>query len=365
MSPAAPARPIRALVLLSVGLLLSGCGRPVGEGTASGASPGVGPTATVEAVRANQGTVREVVETYGTVVFDPHRTRTVSFVNSGQVIQVLVTPGQSVMQGDPLLALGPLPPSSLEVEQARIDLQYARENLERVRRLRESHLATNELVLQAEKRVASAEASLRALGVDSAHGARTIHAPFSGAVVQVLVTSGALVRPGDHAVLLAPANGLAVRAGFEPEDASRLQPGMRVEIVPVFAIDNISPAIAVLERMHRVVDPRTQLLEALIRPREVPDWMAAGVSVRLRTIVRSAADVVRIPREAVVELQGVQGVFDVSSGKAVWRPVSVGLRGRHWIEVAEGLRAGTLVATTGRTSLADGMAVTIAGKSED
>ncbi len=349
--------PVLTLAIFALGLLLAGCGHSPGGGAAASATTDTNPVATVAAIHVGRGDVREIVETYGTVEFDPHRTRTVSFVNSGQVVQVLVTPGQPVNRGDPLLRLGPLPPSSLEVEQARIDLRYARENLERLQRLKSSHLATNEVVLQAKKRVASAEASLRALGVDGSNPPRTIRAPFSGAVVKVLVTSGALVRPGEHAVLVAPANGLAVQAGFEPEDAARLRPGMRVEIVPVFATRDQAPATAVLARMHRVVDPKTQLLEALIRPRRIPAWMVAGVRVRVRTIVHTAPDAVRVPHEALLEKNGTSGVFEITSGHARWRPVTVGIRGEGWVEITGGLEAGALVVTTGRTSLTDGMAV--------
>ncbi|NOZ77599.1 MAG: efflux RND transporter periplasmic adaptor subunit [Acidobacteria bacterium] len=341
----------------SLALALLGCGGRTHGAPVSTPAPGREPTATVGVVRIQRGTVEEAVRTFGTVAFDPHQVRTVSFITAGQVAQVLVTTGQSIGRGEALLKLGPLPSSSLEAEQARINLDYAQRNLERLRRLRESHLATNEAVQQAEKDVASARAALEGIGIDDAHGPRTIEAPFSGVVVKVLVTSGSIVHPGEDAVLVAPAGGLVVRCGFEPEDAARLKPEMEAWISPVFTADGTVPVKGVLMRTHRMVNPRTQLLEALIRPKRIPAWMVAGARVQIRVVVRAARAAVRVPRNALVTWGGITGVFEVVSGHARWRPVQTGVAGEHWVEIKGGLRAGALVATTGRTSLNDGMAV--------
>lgn len=65
--------------------------------------------ATVVTAPVARGPVQQTVETYGVVEFDPHRARSVAFVKAGQVLQVLVTPGQQVRQGEPLVTLGPIP----------------------------------------------------------------------------------------------------------------------------------------------------------------------------------------------------------------------------------------------------------------
>lgn len=313
--------------------------------------------ATVAVARVRRGPVEETLETFGTVEFDPRETRTVSFARSGQVAQVLVTPGQSIAKGASLLELGPLPSSSVEVEQARINLEYARQNLERLRRLGRTHLATNEAEQQAEKEFASARAALEGFGVDGSTAPRVIRAPFSGVVVRVLVTSGRTVHAGEDAMLVAPENGLAVRAGFEPEDALRLQAGMAIRMAPVFKAHGESSADAVLAGLHRMVNPRTQLVEALIRPKRIPAWMVAGTKVRVSVVIRSAPGALRVPRQALVHRDGKAGVFVVEDGTARWRRIRVGIENERWVEVRSGLDAGAVVVTTGRTSLADGMAV--------
>lgn len=354
------------LLFVAAGAALVACGCRGNEAEHPGpsrADAAAGPVATIATVRAEVGVVAETLETFGTVEFDPHDTQTVSFVKSGQVAQVFVTPGQPIAQDEPLLTLGPLPSSSREVQQARIDLDFAERNVERLHRLRKMHLATNEAEQQAEKELASARATLRGLGAGgSRRGPRIITAPFSGVVVRVLVTSGGIVHPGEDALLMAPKDGLAVRAGFEPEDAVRLRQGMEVSISPVFSADGETRSCAVLTGLHHVVDPRTQLVESLIRPSKIPSWMVAGTKVRIDVVVRSAPETVRVPREAVVRRQGETGVFVVDKGVARWRPIHLGIESERWAEVRSGLSPGTIVVTTGRTSLSDGMTVVDATK---
>ncbi len=330
-----------------------------GDETATGSGDAAGPeaVATVVAASATRGPVEETVETFGSVEFDPHQTRTVAFLKSGRVQRVMVNPGQSIGKGDPLLSLGPLPSSSPEVEQAQVNLRFAQRKLDRARRLLTSHLATNETVQEAEKEVADARAALAGLGIDDAGEARAIEAPFSGVVVKVLVTSGAIVHPGEGALMVAPAGGLVVRAGFEPEDAARLEAGKTVHIAPVFGANDQSSVDAVLARLHRVADSSTQLVEALIQPQSVPSWMMAGVRVRVAVVVRAAHDAVRIPREALITRGGQPGVFVVDQGTAHWRAVHIGIETDRWIEILDGVDEGATVVTTGRTSLEDGMAV--------
>jgi multidrug efflux pump subunit AcrA (membrane-fusion protein) len=74
-------------------------------------------------------------------------------------------------------------------------------------------------------------------------------------------------------------------------------------------------------------------------------------------VLRSVPDALRLPRAALVERDGGVGVFVVAEGHAHWRAVRTGIADEAFVEVLEGLSPGDVVVTTGRTSLADGMAV--------
>ncbi len=338
-------------------MLLAACGAEPGPSPTESQPP----TATIETSTASRGPVQETLDTYGTVDFDPKRVHTVAFTASGQVRRVLVAPGQVVAQGDALLVLGPLPGDTLEAERARIEVDYARRELERLRRLKANRLATNEQVHRAEKDVAEAEAVAAGMGDgDPPMPSRRTLAPFSGVVRRVPVEAGALVHSGDTALLLAPADAVIMRIGFEAEDRPGMREGMTASVAPVFPSGS-GEAAATLAEIHSVVDPDTQLVEGVVRPERVAAWMVPGTAVRVRIVVRSSPGAVRVPRTALLSRNGETGVFVIENGTASWHPVDVGVEGDALVEIRGGVDPGAVVATTGRTALADGMAVVVAG----
>jgi len=116
-------------------------------------------------------------------------------------------------------------------------------------------------------------------------------------------------------------------------------------------------ADAVLPRLHRLADPRTQLVEALLKVRHPPPWLVPGERVRVRVVLKQEAMALRIPRDAVLERGGAPGVFALRNGRAHWTPIEVTISGARLLGVRADLSAGEPVATRGRSSLEEGMAV--------
>jgi RND family efflux transporter MFP subunit len=344
----------RFATALVIGFGVAGCsGGPAVEDHA------VPPRASVEAATVARGPVAETVETYGTAEFAPYGEHSMTLVRSGQVVDVPVVAGEIVHKGDELLTVGPMPTGSLAVQQARIDADYAARELARVRRLVDEKLATNSELQNAEKQLAAAQAALRAVGDGGGGGQIQIRAQTDGVVATVLVHPGEVVQAGQQAVVLAGEGSIAVRAGFEVEDLARLSEGLHVWLEPVYQGPAGARVEAELSRLHRVVDPSTQLVEGLIEVPKPPSWLAAGLAVRGTVVLRSKPDALRIPREAMLELDGKTGVYELRDGHAHWQPVSVGIAGDSWVEVTQGVAAGDTIATIGRSSLSDGIAVTI------
>ncbi len=269
-----------------------------------------------------------------------------------------VVAGQPVHEGDVLFTEGPVPGGSSSLAQARIEAQFADRDVQRVRRLLGQGLATNQDLTAAEQRAASAHAALRGLGGGGGkQGFHTVAAPADGIVADVKVKRGQLASPGDPAVVLAASNALSVRAGFEMEDLSVLSEGLEVRLTPVLGSGAATPASATLTRLHRMVDEATQLVEALIQVPAPPPWMAPGQRVRVEVITKAVSDAVRVPHEAVIERGGKRGVFLIEGGYAHFRPLAKGLEGTRYVQAPEGVAPGAVVATVGRSSLHDGMAV--------
>lgn len=335
-------------------LALAGCH----SGSESSDAKQPTPNAAIQIASVSRGHVEHTLETYGTSQFASDRQRSVAVVKPGQVLDVSVIAGQTVKKRDTLLRVGPMPSGSPEVQQARIEAEFAKRELSRVQHLVDEELATNQDLQNAQRQSAAAQAALHALGGGGAGGAR-LRAPIDGVVASVLVQRGDVVQAGKPAVVIAAGKDMVVRAGFEVEALPELKAGLTVWLSPVYRGPDGAKTQARLSTMHRVVDPATQLVEGVINVPDAPDWMAQGLAVRVDVVLEARDDAVRIPRDALLERNHKSGVFVIDKKHAHWKEVTLGIRGENLVEVKKGLAPGQQVATVGRSSLSDGMAVRI------
>ncbi len=341
-------------------LLLLYCHRDNAE---SGSSRKEEAGATVVVEKVDRGVVEETLETYGKVEFAEDTQRAVTFVQPGLVMAVPVVEGQLVKKSDELLRVGAVPRGSPEVQQATIAADFAGRELARLQRLVDEKLATNQELQNAEKQLAAANAALRALAGGGAAGT-PIRASMDGIVAKVLVHRGDVAQVGQTAILLAARDSMSVRVGFEVEDLPKLSEGLTIRIDSAYHGDKQTPANAVLSKLHRVVDPKTQLVEGIVRVGSPPEWMAPGLSVHVVTVLARHANVLRVPLAALVQQAGISGLFVIDSGRASWRAPPFGLADGERTEVVAGLTEGESIATIGRTSLADGMVVRVVSPSK-
>jgi HlyD family secretion protein len=73
-----------------------------------------------------------------------------------------------------------------------------------------------------------------------------------------------------------------------------------------------------------------------------PNWT---IGQRAEVFIETGrkADVLVVPQRFIQWREGKPGVFVAEGGKATWRDVTLGLRGREMVEVAKGLSAGEKV----------------------
>jgi RND family efflux transporter MFP subunit len=314
------------------------------------------PTAPVETAEVSVGPIEETITAFGTVEFDPDRTRVVPFTRAGQLVRVAVVAGQPVSKGDLLVEIGATPPASLDARRARIDLEFAERELARLRRLQSERLATNADLDAAEKNVAASQAALEGIGGGRKPGGE-LRAAEDSVVVEVMATPGELVQAGQAALTIARAGAVVARVGFEPEDMPNLGESAEVRLEPLFGDGKAEPAHGHVYHLHQGVNPSTQLVEILLRVDEPPPWMVAGAKVRASAVTRRAENVVLVSHDALLERSGLTGAFVVEDGRARWRPVEIGLATDALAEARSGLRAGERVVTSGRSALEEGMRV--------
>ena len=115
---------------------------------------------------------------------------------------VLVTPGQPVAAGAPLVEVGDTPASGLAYRQAADAVTYAKRDLARVQRLYDQQLAANDQLLAAQKALADAQAALAAqAAAGGGHARQAIVSPIAGVVGQVSAARGQQIAAGGALVV--------------------------------------------------------------------------------------------------------------------------------------------------------------------
>ena len=95
---------------------------------------------------------------YGTITLDPDKVISLNFPRAGQITRLLVSMGEMVKKGLPLLEFETSPQDSVGYVQAQSAVDLARHELTRLQSLASEQLATRSQIAQAQKTLIDAEA---------------------------------------------------------------------------------------------------------------------------------------------------------------------------------------------------------------
>ena len=313
------------------------------------------PAEAVSAVVARAREHRENTTAIGTVL----ALRSVTLRNelAGTVKHVALQPGQIVAPGTVLVALDvSVEQADLQAQQAQLAL--ARSALQRLERLREHNASTE---VEVDRARAERDVTLAQIARTQAIIARkTIRVPFRARVGLADVHPGQYLNEGTPLTTLQSVDD-AVHVDFALPQAvaAGLRAGDRVE---VHAGSGTQVFAAQVEAVDARVDVATR--NSMVRARvEAPGRKAAdaalpapGSSVRVSVAVGAPSRVVAIPASALRKGPGGDHAFVLAADeknalRAQLRPVRVaGVVGDE-VLVAEGIKAGEQVATSGSFKL--------------
>lgn len=191
-------------------------------------------------------------------------------------------------------------------------------------------------VTEADRQVVTAREKL---GYAQARLADThIVTPFHGLIVRRDRELGDIVVPGGSIYQLVSLDQLWVSAWVDESAMADLAPEQPARIV--FRSETAKQHAGTVFRLGREVDRESRefLVDVLVK--ELPDNWAVGQRAEVYIETGKKPDVLKVPLRLVQWRSGKSGVFVDDGGTAVWRDVSLGLRGRDAVEVRTGLSKG-------------------------
>lgn len=342
-----------------------------------------------------------IVSASGTL--EPKRSVSISATTPGEVVRVGVSEGQRVASGDFLLQLDPvgaeagatgqaaaLAAAQADVASAQAQLDFARDDFERKRRLSEA-----DLIPRAELESAGSELRAREAGVAAARGranqsaavlrsARhelervTITSPIDGVVTRVTVEPGEVAmigtmnQPGTVLVVIADLGIMEAIIEVDETDVVDLDVGqpsrVTVDAFPdtVFGgrVTEVGTSPRIVPTVAGPADGSTDFEVKITLDGPIPT-ARSGLSASADIVTATRNQVLTVPIQSLVVRQvaddaaggeGVgeqEGVFVVRNGAAHFIPVRVGISGERHFEVLTGLEEGDLVVSGSYQALRD------------
>ena len=310
------------------------------------------PSALVRVAKAKLMQTTNSMTVYGTVEYAPEQSQVLNVQGDGIVSKVMVAAGQRVRKGEALLELSSTANAHTEFENARIAVNFAAKDLDRLKGLRTRQLATNLEVQTAEETLARAQATLANVQKREGGSAlRILRAESDGVVDQVNVHQGEIAVAGSPLIRLVKGDQLRVRLGVEAEDLSRIHEGLQVEVSPLNQGARASKGH--IQQIYRQIDPKTRLAEVVVGLPVAPGLLAGAVVKG--EIILGQQSVLSIPRSAVLSRDGHNYVFVARNGRAILKWVDTRQENADNVEIRHGLNVGDDVVTLGNYELEHGM----------
>lgn len=376
-------RPPAAFLLMLAAALgastLAGCGssdKPAhsAKENSQGQSNGKNPDNSLFTIPADQlshlqlvtvqpTTVNRVLRLTGAVAYNNFSTTPVISQVSGPALQILVSPGQHVKRGQPMLYA-----SSPEFSQVRASYLKARDaynvadkNYARSKDLFEHHAISEKDLLDAESTrnqaqtdLQASEQSLQILGVakpesvgPAASARIPVLAPISGEVVERLVAPGQLLQAGaTQCFTISDLSTVWVLVNVYERDLAFVHTGDTVEIKTEAYPTVFKGKISFL---GAALDPTSRTLQARIVTENPGEKLKKEMYVTATVQAGQLKNVLTVPDSAVLrDSENFPYVYIVAGqGKFARRQVTVGQSQDGKTEIQSGLSAGDQIVAEG------------------
>lgn len=348
-------------LLVIIGVLGGVKGLQIGRMVAQG-SQFTPPPATVTTAPARSESWESVLTSVGSL--DAIQGVTVTAELSGKIVNIAFEPGTKVKQGD-LLVQQDTSSEAAQLRAAEASVALTKLNLERAR-----DLISKRVIPQSDFDNADAaykQAVAEADTIRAAIAKKTIRAPFSGRLGIRQVNLGQVISEGQPIVSLQALDPIFVNFLLPQQQLSQVRPGLTIrltgDVIPDRVVEGRITAI------NPQVDTATRNIQVQATVQNPEENLRPGMFVNVSVVLPARDEVLTVPATAILYAPYSDSVFVVEektdpksgeSGKTLRQQfVRISEKRGDFVAVAEGLKVGETVVSTGVFKLRNGQAVVV------
>ena len=286
---------------------------------------------------------------------------TVAAEVSGKVVEIAFQSGVKVKKGDLLVR------QDTTVESAQLPGAQAKEKLALSVLSRATEMLKENIISQAAYDAAVAghrQAVSEVNSLGATIGKKAIRAPFTGRLGIRQVNLGQIMKEGDPVVTLQSLDPIYVNFSLPQQEMSRLGNGLAVRVT-----SDASPGQALSGRITTIsplVDSDTRNVQLQATMENPAEKLRPGMYVNVTVVLPVRKNVNVLPETAILHAPYGDSVFLIENdkggkgGKVIRQQfVRVGERRGDFVAVAEGVKEGESVVSTGAFKLRNGQTVTV------
>lgn len=306
----------------------------------------------VEIAKATNGEISAYYSSTATLEAEDEAT-VVSKVR-GMVTEINVEEGNFV-NADEVLA-------QLEDEQLELEAKRAKATMDRLKNelIRKEELFNKNLIsaqefenAKYEYQAQKSEYELAQLKIKNSK----IRAPIKGVISDRLIKVGNMINTDQEVFEITDFDPILAVLKVPEHEMSKIEKGQQA-LLQVDAIKNETFEGKVL-RVSPTVNPETGTFEVTVSIRDESKQLRPGMFGRVRIVYDTHNDALMIPKNAVIQEDGMNSVYVIKNSMAYRRNVKTGYSNGNNIEVLEGLAPSDTVVTIGQSSLQDSALVEI------
>lgn len=300
----------------------------------------------VKVAAATIETVPQIAEFYGNI--EPYKKNNISSSTAQRIDEILVEVGDIVRKGQLLVRM-----ENLNYEQARIQLENLKIDLERTEALLKTGAVSAQSYDQLKAQVDVMEESITNLSKNT-----NLHSPIEGIITARNFDKGDLTM-GQPILTVMQLRPVKIMVSISEEFFPRVTVGTQVSItLDTYPDMEFSGKISLI---YPTIDQSTRTFKAQVDIVNEKMIIRPGMFARAKVDLGTAERII-IPDKAVIRQSGTNNryVYILNRDNTVtYTQVEVGKRFGEGYEVFNGVKEGDLVVTAGQARLLDGVNVTV------